>query len=37
MTSGVTDRINVIDVDTHISEPDDLWTCRDLASRIQMG
>ena len=28
MTSGITDRIKVIDVDTHISEPEDLWTSR---------
>ena len=28
MTTGITDRIKVIDIDTHISEPEDLWTSR---------
>ena len=28
VTSAITDRIQVIDVDTHISEPEDVWTSR---------
>ena len=28
MAAAITDRIKVIDVDTHISEPEDLWTSR---------
>ncbi len=32
MTSDITDRFKVIDVDTHISEPEDLWTSRGSAT-----
>ena len=28
MTATITERIKVIDIDTHISEPEDLWTSR---------